>query len=385
MKKVFFFLALLFFYIAPLKVKSQTDSFFKYSYGMDEYRDELCLYTGVVSVNPLTPESVPLNGEIPILLSCVLLYFIMKMKRKSRIKLVAMMLIAVLFLRCTPDSDDGVTDCVEMKGRMGFGGGSRLQLGTDGALEWQRDDNIYMMSEGIDNTIAVFSAREINENNDMITLSCKYNAATCPEVMYRNLYCLGNWRYVDTAKITFSIYEQSGDKFDFGKHFVASARDVMFKALDKKTYTFTMAYLDPMVSVACFDMSLLDVDDVTIEYANCYNAINLEYKGIVESDYVGKNGYTFDRTDVLEFYGSGPIWVKTPSDETYVVLLPQKKPLPNTMVYFKSNGKVVASINFPKGISAGKLYLNSQGMPIVITADGERSETEVFEYNFYSE
>ena len=55
------------------------------------------------------------------------------------------------------------------------------------------------------------------------------------------------------------------------------------------------------------------------------------------------------------------------------------------MVYFKSNGKVVASINFPKGISAGKLYLNSQGMPIVITADGERSETEVFEYNFYSE
>ena len=121
MKKVFFFLALLLLYIAPLKVKSQTDSFFKYSYGMDEYRDELCLYTGVVSVNPLTPESVPLNGEIPILLSCVLLYFIMKMKRKSRIKLVAMMLIAVLFLRCTPDSDDGVTDCVEMKGRMGFG------------------------------------------------------------------------------------------------------------------------------------------------------------------------------------------------------------------------------------------------------------------------
>ena len=381
MKKVIFFLALLLLYIAPLKVKSQTDSFFKYSYVMEEHRDELCLYTGVVSVNPLTVESVPLNDGTPILLSCVLLYFVMKLGWRNRHKLNVMMLVAFLFLRCTPAIDDDETDCIEVNGKMGFGA-TRLQLGTDGMLEWQREDMLYMMSEGVDNTVAVFSAREINEDNNMITLSCRYNAATNPEVMYRNLYCLGNWRYVDGNKITFSIYEQSGFKFDFSKHFVASARDVMFKAVDKKTYTFSMTYLNPMVSVACFDMSLLDVKDVTIEYANCYNTINLEYKGIVESDYVGKNGYTFDRTDVMEYYGSGPIWVRTLSDETYVVLLPQKKPLPNTMVYFKSNGKVVASINFPNGISAGKLYLNNQGRPIVINAEGVKSESEVFEYNF---
>ena len=381
MKKAIFFLAMLLLYLAPLKVKSQTDSFFKYSCEVDERRNELCLYTGVVSVNPLTPESVPLNGEVPVLLSCVMLYFITKMEWKSRIKMIAIILLGVLFLRCTPESDELMPDCIEVNGKMGFSG-SRLQLDADGTLEWQREDNVYMMSEGVDNTIAVFSAREINENNNMITLSCRYNAATCPEVMYRNLYCLGNWRYADNTKITFSIYEQSGFKFDFGKHFVASARDVMFKAIDKKTYTFSMAYLNPMVSVACFDMSSLDVKDVTIEYANCYNAINLEYKGIVESDYVGKNGYTFDRTDVLESYGSGPIWVRTPSDETYVVLLPQKKPLPNTIVYFKCNGKEVASINFPNGISAGKLYLNNQGRPIVIKADAMKLESEVVEYNF---
>ena len=379
MKRVVFFLALLLLYIAPLKVKSQTDSFFKYSYGMDECRDELCLYTGVVSVNPLTPESVPLNGEVPILLSCVLLYFMIKHREKSAIRLIVTMLVAILFLRCTPDRDED--NCIEVNGKMGIAA-SRQQLGTDGTLEWQREDNVYMMSEGVDNTVAVFSAREINEDNGMITLSSRYNAATFPEVMYRNLYCLGNWRYADDTKITFSIYEQSGFKFDFGNHFVASARDVMFKAIDKKTYTFSMAYLNPMVSVACFDMSLLDVKDVTIEYANCYNTINLEYKGIVESDYVGTNGYTFDRTDVLESYGSGPIWIRTPSDETYVVLLPQKKPLPNTIVCFKCNGKEVASINFPNGISAGKLYLDGQGQPIVLTADGERSGTEVVEYNF---
>ena len=66
MKKAIFFLAMLLLYLAPLKVKSQTDSFFKYSCEVDERRNELCLYTGVVSVDPLTPESVPLNGEVPV-------------------------------------------------------------------------------------------------------------------------------------------------------------------------------------------------------------------------------------------------------------------------------------------------------------------------------
>ena len=97
MKKVIFFLALLLLYIAPLKVKSQTDSFFKYSHENDECRNELCLYTGVVSVNPLTPESVPLNGEVPILLSCVLLYSIIKIGWRSRIKLIVIIFLAVLF------------------------------------------------------------------------------------------------------------------------------------------------------------------------------------------------------------------------------------------------------------------------------------------------
>lgn len=78
MKKSIFFLALLLLCVVSLDVSSQTDSFFKYSYENDEYRDEPTLYTGVVSVNPLTPESVPLNGGISILLSCVLLYFVRK-------------------------------------------------------------------------------------------------------------------------------------------------------------------------------------------------------------------------------------------------------------------------------------------------------------------
>ena len=74
------------------------------------------------------------------------------------------MLVAFLFLRCTPALDDDETDCIEVNGKMGFGA-TRLQLGTDGMLEWQREDMLYMMSEGVDNTVAVFSAREINEDN----------------------------------------------------------------------------------------------------------------------------------------------------------------------------------------------------------------------------
>ena len=118
----------------------------------------------------------------------------------NKIKLVVIMLIAVLFLRCTPSDDEDVLDYIEVQGKMGVGG-SRLHLDIDGTLEWQREDKIYMMSEGIDNAIAVFTAREINENNDVITLISKYNAATCPKVMYRNLYSLGNWRYYDDTKI----------------------------------------------------------------------------------------------------------------------------------------------------------------------------------------
>lgn len=299
----------------------------------------------------------------------------------NKIKPVMIMLIAVLFLQCTPCDDDEALNYIEVQGKMGVGG-SRLHLDIDGTLEWQQEDKIYMMSEGIDNTIAVFNAREINENNDVITLISKYNAATCPKVMYRNLYSLGNWRYFDDAKITFSIYNQSGYKSDIGKYFIASAKDVMFNAVNKKNYTFPMTQLNPMVSVACFDLSLLDERNIIIEYANCYNTINLEYNGIVESDYIGENGPTYDRTEVKESYESGGVMVKTPTDETYVVLLPQKKPLLNTVVYFKSMDKIIASINFPNGINVGKLYLNNEGKPIVVVPGDTKSQSEVVEYNF---
>lgn len=294
---------------------------------------------------------------------------------------VIIMLFVALFLRCTPD--DGFTNgMVEINGEIGDRS-SRLQFGDDGGMEWDRDDKVYMMSEGVDNTIAVFTSREINENNNVNALVCRYNAATCPDLMYRNLYYLGNWRYYDDKKITFSIYEQSGFKSDFGKHFVASARDVMFKTDDKKTYTFLKTQLNSMVSVACFDMSMIDAKEFAIEYANCYNTIMLEYNGIVECDYEGVSGYTYDKTEVREYYESGPLWIRTPTNETYVVMFPQKKPLPNTMLYFKVNGEVVASINFPNGVSANKMYLNNEGKPIMITPEGVKSNEEVVEYNFY--
>ncbi len=382
MKKCIFFLMLL--CVTSLNVKSQTDSFFKYSNVEDGYRDGSNIYSGSVTINPLTPESVPLSSGIAILLSCVLLYLVRKMRVINKIKLVVIMLSSVLFLQCTPSNDDVAADYIEVKGEMGVGR-SRLHLDMDGTLEWQREDKIYMMSEGVDNTIAVFTAREINENNDVITLISKYNAATCPNVMYRNLYSLGNWRYIDDTKITFSIYAQSGYKSDIGEHFIASARDVVFKTVDEKTYTFPMTQLDPMVSVAFFDMSLFDVNDVVVEYANCYNTINLEYNGIAESDYVGDAGYTYDKTDILESYESGPILVKNLTDVTCVVLLPQKKPLPNTVVYFKNNGKVLASVNFPKGISANKMYLSYDGKPITVKPDSLRLDIEAVEYNFCSE
>ena len=80
MKKCIFFLMLL-LCVTSLNVKSQTDSFFKYSNVDNEYRNEPNLYSGTLTVNPLTPESVSLGGGIPILLSCLLLYFVRKEKK----------------------------------------------------------------------------------------------------------------------------------------------------------------------------------------------------------------------------------------------------------------------------------------------------------------
>lgn len=67
--------------VTSFNVKSQTDSFFKYSNVDNEYRNEPNLYSGTLTVNPLTPESVSLGGEIPILLSCLLLYFVRKERK----------------------------------------------------------------------------------------------------------------------------------------------------------------------------------------------------------------------------------------------------------------------------------------------------------------
>ncbi len=298
------------------------------------------------------------------------------------INLIVLMSLAIMFFQCKSGKEEVATKDIKIKGEMGLGS-SRLDLDEQYNIKWNREDEVYMMSNGADNTIAVFSVSEMSEDNNMASIECRYESEMLPDIMYRNLYYLGNWRHVDDTKITFSIYEQSGLKSDFGRHFIASAKDVMFKNVDEDTYTFPLTPLNSMVSVACFDMSSLDVKDVTIEYANGYNAINLNYNGIVESDYVGKNGYTYDKTEILESYESGPIWVRTLTNETYVVMLPQKKPLPNTMFYFKNNGKVVASINFPNGVSPGKIYLSHGGKPIVIKPDGMKTDDEVVEYNFY--
>jgi hypothetical protein len=79
MKKCIFFLLLL--CITSQNVKSQTDSFFKYSNVENGYRSESNLYSGSVTINPLEPESVPLNGGLLILLSCVLVYFVRKERK----------------------------------------------------------------------------------------------------------------------------------------------------------------------------------------------------------------------------------------------------------------------------------------------------------------
>ena len=138
MKKCIFFLMLL--CVTSLNVKSQTDSFFKYSNVEDGYRDGSNIYSGSVTINPLTPESVPLSSGIVILLSCVLLYLVRKMRVINKIKLVVIMLSSVLFLQCTPSNDDVAADYIEVKGEMGVGR-SRLHLDMDGTLEWQREDN----------------------------------------------------------------------------------------------------------------------------------------------------------------------------------------------------------------------------------------------------
>jgi hypothetical protein len=297
------------------------------------------------------------------------------------IDFVVLISFSIIFFQCKSGNEEVANNDIKIKGEMDLGS-SRLDLGDHGKIEWCREDEIYMMSSGADNTIAVFSVSEISDDNSVASIECRYKSEMSPDIMYRDLYYLGNWRYCDDTKITFSIYEQSGFKSDIGKHFVASAKDVMFKAVDKEVYTFPLTPMNSMVSVACFDLSLLDVKDATIEYANGYNAINLDYNGIVESDYVGDSGYTYDKTEILESYESGPIWVRNLTDKTYVVLLPQKKPLPNTMVYFKNNGKVVASVNFPKGISPNKMYLSHDGGPIVVNPDGMKSDIEAVEYIF---
>ena len=124
------------------------------------------------------------------------------------------MLLSIIFFQCKSDNEESTNNNIKIKGEMGMGS-SKLDLGDQGKIEWRREDEIYMMSDGVDKTVAIFSVGEISEDGNLASIECMYETKMCPDIMYRNLYYLGNWRYLDDTEISFSIYEQSGLKSDF--------------------------------------------------------------------------------------------------------------------------------------------------------------------------
>ena len=202
--------------------------------------------------------------------------------------------------------------------------------------------------------------------------------------MYRDLYYLGSWRYYDGEQIEFSINDQSGLKADFGKYFVAGTKNVAFNKIDKLSYSFSHTELMPMTSVARFDIAQLGEGPIYIEYADCNNKIKLSYKGITESDYTGSLGYTYNKATVTEQYERGNIMVRYLSSDAYVILFPQKAPLSNTVFYFKKNGEVVATVTFPNGVSANKLYQASGGSPIKVVPGNVKSDAEIVECELFN-
>lgn len=304
----------------------------------------------------------------------------------SIVKMSLMMFALVMFLQCSKkeNAENNSVYKIDMQGELDSDA-SKTAVDNMGNIVWQLDDRMYMMSDGVDTTVAIFEMRYHSDIGlERASFGCAYKALSLPDVMYRDLYYLGTWRYYDDERIEFSIYDQSGLKDDFGKYFVAGAKNVAFNKIDKLSYAFSHTELVPMTSVARFDLSQLGEGPVYIEYADCNNKIKLYYSGITDSDYTGSSGYTYNKASIMEQYDRGNIMIRNTLYDTYVILFPQKAPLSNTVINFKKNDEVIATATFPNGVSANKLYQASGGYPIKVLPVNVKSDEEIVECELFN-
>ena len=191
------------------------------------------------------------------------------------VKISLMIIIIVMFIQCSKkeSAENNTVHKIDMQGVLESDAG-KTAVDNMGNIVWQLDDRMYMMSDGVDTTVAIFEMRYHSDIGlERASFGCAYNALSLPDVMYRDLYYLGSWRYYDGEQIEFSINDQSGLKADFGKYFVAGTKNVAFNKIDKLSYSFSHTELMPMTSVARFDIAQLGEGPIYIEYADCNNKI----------------------------------------------------------------------------------------------------------------
>lgn len=276
------------------------------------------------------------------------------------------MTLSFLFIQCTPENEEEIVECekIEIKGQISMD--EKTIITPLGTLNWEEDDRIYMITNGVNGNIALFELQSISENIvGLADFRCVFENASRPYQMIRNIYYVGDWNYVNGIAITFPIGNQTGNKDDFGRYHVAGAREVMIKMNEAEAdtdYTFTRVPFTSMVSLVRLNLQDYEGKIVEFAYDGCCNTMQLAYDGVVEYNYDEQTN-TYDIVGVRELYKEGRIRVTNPSDDTYLVLFPQMNLMPVTLDIIV-DGTSVGGVHFPNGIEVNKMYVGTDGNPI---------------------
>lgn len=280
-----------------------------------------------------------------------------------------LLVVVFLFVQCTPEDGAENSDCVNVT----LGGDvmmpdTRISMDVNGDLTWNDDDRIYML-DGCNEKPVKLSVKNVSTNGPKKrSYYCElYRYFGVADYIERVIYHQG--RTTPTSKfLGRNYYYQSGELSMLKNNITAKAK-IMACKNNSNDYEFMHnVTLSIMVSVLYIDFTGHGSENYHINYEGCANVIEINAVDEYVKEYEADPGKTIDVVEYEEKYTLGEVTVTNNPGVSYVVILPQQEPRPNTVMEITNGAKeLVGRVVFPNGIRANKLYVGSDGGPIRIS------------------
>lgn len=285
-----------------------------------------------------------------------------------------------LFTQCKPHDDIDDIETLNYKRTSIYGEimvpKSRITIDGTGVLTWESSDCFYYFNNFSNNPL-VFKVSAVFHNTPHIRGFASYNLVTTgADYIARDIYYVAST--ISSRDIIKDISVQSGKLSDLKNYLMAKASIVAKKSETSGFYQFPETPLNMKVAIVHIDLPEMDCDGYYFDYEGCINTYKISKGSKTTIQYWDDTTKMIDTMKDNVTFELGKVCVNNSTKNSYVVLFSQQEPIPNTVLHIYADEEEIASIVFPNGIRANKLYVGEDGGAIKINERSVVAEEDLF-------